>query len=81
MDNVVYLDDFENWVFSHFVFEDYYAYYEKKKAPLDQIDCENIKSTYIDILTNRKSAFWEIMLNIDNEAYRADFENWVFDCG
>lgn len=53
----------------------------KKKAPLDQIDCENIKSTYIDILTNRKSAFWEIMLNIDNEAYLADFENWVFDCG
>ena len=31
MDNEVYLDDFENWVFSHFVYEDYYAYYEKKK--------------------------------------------------
>ena len=31
MDNEVYLDDFENWVFAHFVFEDYYAYYEKKK--------------------------------------------------
>lgn len=78
MDNEVYFDDFENWVFAHFVFEDYYAYYEKKKALLDQIDCENITSPYIDILINRKSAFWEIMVNIDNEAYLDDFHNPTF---